>query len=129
MRAWSFLLAVALTVFAAWGARAEIVVNEFLPAPGTDWTGNGEFSAQEDEWVELYSGGPTDIALHGWHIEDALGHSFALCRDSIAPGEHLLCVGDISLNNGGDTIKLIDDVVRSKLSHVPHTGKSLYQYR
>ena len=53
-------------------------------------------------------GRPAVINLSGWQIRDALDHSYGLCADSIAPGEFLLCSGIFSLNNGGDTIKLVD---------------------
>ena len=76
-----------------------VKLNEFLPAP------RNLFS---EEWIELYNGGPTIIDLRGWQIRDALDHSYGLCAESIAPGEFLLCSGSFSLNNDGDTIKLVD---------------------
>ena len=60
------------------------------------------------EYVELHNGGPTTINLSGWQIRDALEHSYGLCADAIDPGEFLLCSGSFSLNNSGDTVKLVD---------------------
>jgi hypothetical protein len=59
------------------------------------------------EYVELHNGGHTPISLNTWRLEDALGHTFPLCAASIAPGEFLLCTGNFSLNNGGDTLRLM----------------------
>ena len=59
------------------------------------------------EYVELHNGGHTPISLNTWQLEDALGHTFALCAASIAPGEFLLCTGNFSLNNGGDILRLM----------------------
>ncbi|RLJ01412.1 MAG: hypothetical protein DRP11_04450, partial [Candidatus Aenigmatarchaeota archaeon] len=86
-----------------------VKLNEFLPAPRyVDWNGDGNTNSN-DEWVELYNSGPTTISLSGWKIEDAAGHSYGLCAGSIAPGEFLVCYHNFSLNNGGHTIRLVDD--------------------
>jgi hypothetical protein len=123
MRTWSSLLVVALAVFVAGEAGGQIVLNEFLAAPGTDWNGNGEFSAQEDEWVELYNAGSETVDMSGYLLADAAGLDSPRGGFSgdLAAGEHLFFTGEmsrdwesangfsavgLSLNNSGDTIFL-----------------------
>ncbi|MFN8423870.1 MAG: lamin tail domain-containing protein [Anaerolineae bacterium] len=52
-------------------APAAVRLNEVLPAPrGVDWDGDGTANG-DDEWVEVFNGGPVDLDLRGWLLDDA----------------------------------------------------------
>src|SRR3990170_1512785 len=82
----------------------------------------GTLASTSDEWIELWNTGPDPIALDGWTLSDG-GDLEAALQGEIAPfGLYLLertndqTVADISadgvytgsLNNGGETLELID---------------------
>jgi len=82
----------------------------------------GTLASTSDEWIELWNTGPDPIALDGWTLSDG-GDLEAGLQGEIAPfGLYLLertndqTVADIpadrvytgSLNNGGETLELID---------------------
>ncbi len=82
----------------------------------------GTLASTSDEWIELSNAGPGPIALDGWTLTDG-GDIEAALQGEIAPfGLYLLertgdqTVADISadgvyagsLNNGGETLELID---------------------
>ena len=56
----SLLVGTVLALVSSAPGTAQIVINEVLPAPGTDWTNNGIYSSAEDEWLELVN--PTTLA-------------------------------------------------------------------
>jgi hypothetical protein len=104
-------------------AGAQLVLNELLPAPGTDWTGNGIYSSSEDEWVEIFNAGSAPADLTDHFVTDGAGPSTPRIglSGSLAPGEHLFLTGELavdweaangfpavglSLNNSGDTVSL-----------------------
>ncbi|MFN8176967.1 MAG: lamin tail domain-containing protein [bacterium] len=56
------LLAIA-SLASAPPARAEVVINEALPAPRADWNQNGSPGESKDEWVELENTGLSAVDL------------------------------------------------------------------
>jgi hypothetical protein len=123
MRFRFFLLAPPALLAGASTARPELVLNEVLPAPASDWNGNGSFSSQDDEWVEIFNPGPGTVELSEYFVADALGAASprAGAAGPLAPGEHLFLTGEmaadwesaqgvpavgLSLNNSGDTVYL-----------------------
>lgn len=122
----NFIVAVMLAVGPAAGpaatpAAAQIVFNEILPAPSTDWNSDGSFSSSEDEWIELINAGPDSVDTDGWFLTDATGTPRFGLAGPLAPGEPLFVTGELSadwesangfsavglsLNNSGDTLEL-----------------------
>lgn len=102
-------------------APAQVVINEVLPAPGTDWTDNGSFSSSEDEWIELLNAGTSPVDLSGMFVADGSGTPRIGLSGTLAAGEPLFLTGEhsvdwetangyaavgLSLNNSGDTVTL-----------------------
>jgi hypothetical protein len=94
-----------------------IVINEFVADPETDWNGDGYIDS-EDEWVELYNPGDTLINIGGWSLDDALGSvgssdPFTIPSGyALPPKGYLVLYGnetDILLNNNGDNVTLLND--------------------
>ena len=115
------LAGMALAAVLSAPVSAQIVINEVLPAPGTDWTSNGIFSSSEDEWLELVNSGPQAEDLTGLFLTDGTGTPRIGLSGSLASGELLFLTGEhavdwetangysalgLSLNNSGDTITL-----------------------
>jgi hypothetical protein len=112
----------------------DLVINELLADPGTDGTAtandanqDGVVSSDADEFVELVNVSARTLLLDGLALEDAGGKKTAfpgsLC---LSPGQALVVfgryagggdfggslvvggTGSLSLNNGGDTVRLLD---------------------
>jgi hypothetical protein len=118
---WLPSLAAALfagVLFAAAPAGAAVFINELLPNPDGDDTGN--------EWVEIYNSGPGSVDMTGWAIDDAATIDNvsvraripedldATCSTNpvIGPGEFRIVKGVTAapwLNNSGDDVYLISD--------------------
>ncbi|HOX25110.1 MAG TPA: lamin tail domain-containing protein [Candidatus Krumholzibacteria bacterium] len=127
-------------------ARAEVMINEFLADPATDWNGDGEVHSTLDEWVEVYNPGPDAVSLTAYWLRDGLGETphlnlFGVLEpDQVAVfyGHHAVAwqqengggSSGFSLNNAGDTIQLLKtdpenpdllDVVDEK-TYLEHEG-------
>ena len=105
------------------GAVAQIVLNEFMADPASDWDGDGVYSYRDDEWVEITNIGNTSVDLGGYYLSDGEGppiwrYGFS---GALAPGEILVVYGSdsraweesagfpiygFSLNNTGDDLRL-----------------------
>jgi phosphatidylserine/phosphatidylglycerophosphate/cardiolipin synthase-like enzyme len=87
-----------------------IVINEFMPDPASDWDGDFTFNSAGDEWVELYNYGPAQINISSWYINDSVAKKYTIPDDVIIPiGGFYTLYGSnqsLGLNNGGDTIEL-----------------------
>jgi hypothetical protein len=46
-----------------------VLINEFLPKPGSDWNGDG-VADLDDEFIELINTGPVPVDLYGWKLDD-----------------------------------------------------------
>jgi hypothetical protein len=117
------VIAITLILLAAGGVRAELVINELLADPATDWNGDGEVDTKLDEWVEVFNPGPDAVMLTAYWLRDGLGETPHLnLFGSLAPGEAAVFYGHhavawqaendagssgLSLNNGGDTVELL----------------------
>jgi hypothetical protein len=118
------------------GAGSPVVLNEILadppPDPNGDANGDGVRGTADDEFVELFNGGPDPVDLEGWSLHDATGlrHTFA-AGAILAPGGFYVVfgggtptgipsdavvasTGGLSLNNTADEVRLVgaDDVTR-----------------
>lgn len=97
-------------------ADANIVINEMLANPPSDWNRNGEVSGMDDEFVELFNAGQDPIDISGYVVKDTVFRS--------TPGEYTIPNGTIVKQGGflpifvsssgvfqgndGDCIKLFD---------------------
>jgi hypothetical protein len=80
--------------------RADVVINEALPAPRADWNGNGVPSEVKDEWVELANPTDTAVDLSGMYlagVEDAATPRTGL-DGTLAPGDWLFVTGEQALD-------------------------------
>jgi hypothetical protein len=88
-----------------------IVLNEFLPHPGSDWNGDGQIDVN-DEFIEIMNVGTQTVTLSGWRL-DHIGpesSSYALPTFSLQPGEKkafFRSVSGLPLNDNGDTVRLL----------------------
>ncbi|MBU8871559.1 MAG: lamin tail domain-containing protein [Gemmatimonadales bacterium] len=102
---------------------ADIIVNELLADPATDWDGDGTVDFMGDEWIEILNNGSVAVDLAEYWLRDGLGDSPHLHLNGILnPGQVRLFHGSeavawqvengvgatgFSLNNGGDTVDLL----------------------
>lgn len=99
-----FVLAGALC---AGPAGANVVINEVMPSPHADWSGDARSSAVDDEWVELANAGTEPLDLAAYFVAD--GHRPGVPRvgfdGTLAPGATRFVTGEHALDwqsaNGG----------------------------
>jgi len=143
------LMKIGITIFlmvlmlnSASKSEALIVINEFLADPAADISGDanndGTRSGTEDEFIELLNFDENSIDISGWVLTDSVGtrHIFP-AGTSLSPYEYFVLfgggtpnlpevnwqvatTGGLGLNNGGDTISLID--ADSQLIHTVTYG-------
>jgi len=104
-------------------AAGQLVINEILADPATDWNGDGTVDYRGDEWVEILNAGATAVDLSAYGLRDAAAAGPRLFLDGIlGAGEILVVLGSdavawqeangasttgLSLNNGGDEVFLV----------------------
>lgn len=109
------------------------IINEIHADPDTvfgDANGDGTPNFMEDEFLEIYNNTGTDQNIEGWTITDLANGVVHTFGPTIVPSECVVVVfgggtptgtfgdavvrtsstGDLSLNNGGDTITLLDNL-------------------
>lgn len=75
-----------------------LLLSEALPAP-----------IEEQEWVEISNPTSEAIALNGLKLQDNAGNIATLTGTVLAHGHLVITLTSARLNNGGDTIRLVDD--------------------
>jgi hypothetical protein len=119
----SVLLCTSALVMYHRAAGAEVVLNEILADPASDWDGDGASNIRDDEWVEILNAGDEPVDLSVYLLAD--GEEPPLWRYGFAgllePGEVRVVYGSeseaweqangfpvfgLSLNNGGDRVTL-----------------------
>jgi hypothetical protein len=108
-------------------ATAQVVLNELMPDPASDWSptdGDEEYHSLQDEWVEIFNAGPEAVDISGWMLRDAVSDSSWRFGFSgvLGAGEFFVVYGNeayawedengyakngLSMNNSGDTIALV----------------------
>jgi lamin tail-like protein len=107
-------------------ARAAVAddlrLSEFLAGPARDWDGDGVFDSRNDEWVEVANAGASLVDLSAYRLADADSTIRYGFTGTLAPGQYLLVTGrqavdwqraqgrsvtGLSLNNAGDTVRLL----------------------
>ncbi len=104
-------------------AAAQILINEVMADPASDWDGDGTLDARGDEYVEIVNVGSMPVDLSAWAIGDAaVAPSWrVVLSGTLMPGEIRVVFGSdamaaqaaagtgavgLSLNNAGDTVTL-----------------------
>jgi len=120
-------LAIVLFAAVAAPACADVVINELMADPASDWSpsdGDDVYDSLDDEWIELLNAGGEAIDMTGWRLRDAVSDSSWKFEFSgvLAGGDMVVLYGNeayawedangytrngLSLNNGGDTIELV----------------------
>lgn len=123
------MLAIAVVLFAAVAAPAcaDVVINEFMADPASDWSpsdGDDVYDSLDDEWIELLNAGDDAVDMTGWRLRDAVSDSswkFGF-TGTLGAGDIIVIYGNeayawedangwlrngLSLNNSGDTIELV----------------------
>ncbi|PIE18598.1 MAG: hypothetical protein CSA66_04375 [Proteobacteria bacterium] len=105
-----------------------VLINEVMPNPADDYNGDGEQSRVHDEFIELVNASAKPVDLAGWSLSDGVGvrHVFATGTElppggaiivfgggapTIVPGTTVVqtaSTGRLALNNGGDSVRLVD---------------------
>lgn len=88
----------------------DVVINEILPHPDTDWNGDGTANTG-DEYIELVNMGTKSITLNNWKLDDGDGGSspYTLPSTTLLPRQIVLFYHSetgISLSDGGDSVRL-----------------------
>jgi hypothetical protein len=97
-------------------------INEFVPNP--------DGSDEENEWIEIYNAGETEVNLSGWKLRDASEKEYNFKDEKIAVGGYLVLnrpQTKITINNDAETLSLISpkgDVV----SQIQYSGGSKEGY-
>jgi hypothetical protein len=97
-------------------AGANIVINEMLANPASDWNKNGDISGMDDEFVELFNSGKESVDVSGYVMKDTVfrstpGEYKIPNGTNIKPGEFLIIFvssSGVFQGNDGDCIKLFD---------------------
>jgi len=133
-RAVSCLILILAILLSATAAQAQVLINELLAAPASDWNGDGEVDFKNDEWVEILNAGTAPVDLTGLYLKDASGDAYHYGFDGVLlPGEVRLVLGSdavawqaandagstgLSLNNSGDTLELWRDIADPRVLEV-----------
>jgi hypothetical protein len=149
-----FCLWLSVTAFPAGDASAQLVFNEVLADPASDWDGDGTVGSKTDEWVEVINLGSSAVDLSAYRLGDLSGgYSWRFgFSGTLAPGGIVHVTGTsslawqaangytaagLSLNNTGDTVFLYrieggDTAVADSYAYLAHevlddrsTGRSL----
>lgn len=107
-------------------AGAEVLINEIMADPASDWDGDGAYSYRDDEWVEVVNTGPETVDLTGYWLRDGTGDEAHLnLFGMLAAGDVAVFTGSqavayqaerglpvegLSLNNVGDTVDLLASI-------------------
>lgn len=138
------LVVLCLAIFQG-SVRAQVVLNELMPDPASDWSptdGNEEYGSLEDEWIEIFNAGSEAVDVTGWRLRDAVSDSswrfgFSGVLDS---GEFFVVYGNeayqwedengyakngLSMNNTGDTITLVSADHVTVVDTVAYTSQDI----
>jgi len=138
------LVVLCLAIFQG-SVRAQVVLNELMPDPASDWSptdGNEEYGSLEDEWIEIFNAGSEAVDVTGWRLRDAVSDSSWRFGFSgvLDPGEFFVVYGNeayewedengyakngLSMNNTGDTITLVSADHITVVDTVSYTSQDI----
>ena len=89
----------------------DVVINEFLPHPHTDWNGDGT-ATTGDEYIEIIYMGTESISLKNWKLDNGYDSSSPYTLPNVTLLPHQIAVfyhsdTGISLSDGGSTVRLL----------------------
>lgn len=114
---WAMVAGVGLTP-----ARAQLMLNEVLAAPASDWDKSGAVSSRDDEWIEIVNVGDAPLSLDSLLVRDGTHKTRYRFSGTLNPHAYLVIYGSqayawekangqsadgLSLNNSGDTVDLL----------------------
>jgi hypothetical protein len=107
-------------------AQEPLIINEILADPASDWNGDGIVDLKTDEWVEVRNVSPDPVDLSTYWLRDDTGDELHLqLFGQLAPDAVAVFYGSdavawqvaqglsttgLSLNNGGDVVRLLRSV-------------------
>jgi hypothetical protein len=116
------VLAILVVISAAAGAsHGQVVVNEVMADPASDWNGDSTYSYRDDEWVEIYNAGNERVDLAPYWLSDSDSTLlFNFCgflgarRHRVVFGSEVVewqrangvSAAGLRLNNSGDAVML-----------------------
>ncbi|MBD3235841.1 MAG: hypothetical protein GF330_03980 [Candidatus Eisenbacteria bacterium] len=79
--------------------HCSLSINEIMGDPASDWDGDGDYNYRDDEWVELFNGGPGHVNLGEYLLGDDQGLRTFGWEDGevLSEGEALVIYGSQSL--------------------------------
>lgn len=101
--------------------EAQVLINEFLADPASDWDGDGQANFRDDEWVEIINLGESAVDLSGYLLADGEPLWRYGFSGLLEPGSVRIVYGSdskaweqsngfpvygLSLNNSGDMVSL-----------------------
>jgi hypothetical protein len=101
--------------------NCQVLLNELMADPATDWDGSGSYSFRDDEWIEISNPGSGDMSLDGYYLGDEAGNFVYGFTNSLGPGNVFVVFGSdavawesshgesatgLRLGNDGDTATL-----------------------
>lgn len=110
--------------------QGQVVINEILADPASDWDGNGVVDTREDEWIEIINRGAGTVDLADYWVRDeAVDTPRMQLGGTLEPGAVAVFFGSdavawqeatglsgsgLSLNNAGDQVVLLRTVPGSE---------------
>jgi hypothetical protein len=116
-----FTLALLLTVAPLSAGNCEVLLNEIMADPASDWNGDGSYTYRDDEWIEIVNSGPASVDLGDYYLGDEAGGLVYGFSGSLGPSEVRVVYGSdavdwesahgesstgLRLGNDGDTATL-----------------------
>ncbi len=77
-------------------ADGQVLLNEVLADPASDWDGDSSYSSRDDEFVEIVNAGTSAVTLDGWRIAGADTTWRYEFTGTLAPGEVRVVYGSQS---------------------------------
>jgi hypothetical protein len=102
-------------------SSGQVVINEVMADPGSDWNGDSTYSYRDDEWVEIYNAGDGPVDLAPYWLSDSDSTLLYNFCGSLGAGRHRVVFGSevvewqrangvsavgLRLNNSGDAVIL-----------------------
>jgi len=115
------LLGSVLLLFAASPLWGQVIINEVMADPASDWSGDSTYSYKGDEWVEIYNAGDGPVDLSTFWLGDSDSTMLYNFSGGLGPRRHRVVYGaevivwqeanevatvGLRLNNTGDTVML-----------------------
>ena len=113
---WRYLITLICIIMAVNAAGANIVINEMLANPASDWNKNSEINGMDDEFVELFNSGKEPVDISGYVLKDTVFRStpgeYRIPDGTTIKPEEFLTIfvssSGVFQGNDGDCIKLFD---------------------